>query len=51
MGEDEGVIEELEDKFGLEVFHMGCVVLSPFRCYNSQVEQELKLFESTDLNR
>ncbi len=44
MGEDEEFRAELEERFGLKVYHLGCSTTPPFDCYNKKVEQVV--FES-----
>ncbi|MGD1894668.1 MAG: hypothetical protein ACFB15_29260 [Cyclobacteriaceae bacterium] len=48
IGEDEEFTKKLENDYGLEVYHMGCIVTPPFKCYNTQVEQELGMLEPTN---
>jgi prepilin signal peptidase PulO-like enzyme (type II secretory pathway) len=43
MGIDEEYNSKLEDMYGLEVYHMGCIVYSSYVCYNELVEKELKM--------
>ncbi len=41
LGEHEPTRDYLEDKYDLEVFHVGCVVDNSLICYNELVEQHI----------
>lgn len=43
MGVDEEYQNNLEDKYNLEVYHMGCIVENSYECYNEHVEKHLKM--------
>lgn len=43
IGIDEEFNKKLEDEYGLEVYHMGCIVHSSYKCYNEQVEKKIKI--------
>jgi hypothetical protein len=51
IGEDEEFTKKLEDRYGLQVYHMGCIVNASFECYNSLVEQEIKMLDSLNVTR
>lgn len=44
-GVDEQLRQTLEDKYNLNVYHLGCIVTPAFECYNELVEQHLNLVE------
>jgi hypothetical protein len=45
IGIDEEFNNKLEDEYGLEVYHMGCIAYPSYECYNKQVEKELKIID------